>query len=111
VAVDVGSGRAIEVPLDVSASDVGAPVTVGVRPEHVRLAADGEGLFSGRVDIVEKLGNTTHLYVMLQDGRQIVAEDSGESRARVDDQVHLQVAAPASHLFGQDGVALTRGIQ
>jgi multiple sugar transport system ATP-binding protein len=54
-------GRAVALPGDVAArleSRAGKDVTLGVRPEDVRLAPEGAGFtLTGRVEVVEPLGN------------------------------------------------------
>jgi multiple sugar transport system ATP-binding protein len=47
-------------PLPPVKTEAGQPVTVGVRPEHLTVADDGE--FKLNVDIVEPTGDGTHLY-------------------------------------------------
>ncbi|WP_425419339.1 ABC transporter ATP-binding protein [Oricola indica] len=39
------------------------PIRLGVRPEHISIASDGEADFSGTVEIVEKLGAESLVYV------------------------------------------------
>ncbi len=44
-----------------AAEDDGRPVEVGMRPEHFRLAPQGQGL-PFKVDVIEPTGSETHLY-------------------------------------------------
>lgn len=39
------------------------PITLGVRPEHIALLGDGEGMLSGTVDVSEMMGSSVHLHV------------------------------------------------
>ena len=84
----------------------GLPATglqVGLRPETVRVAADGEAATSAKVMLVERLGERTLVYATLSDGEAITAEDSGLSQVRIGDTVGLAIEGAAAHLFGPDG--------
>ena len=76
------------------------PLELGLRPEHVRVAAEGA---AATVELVERLGERTLVYARLADGQAITAEDDGDSRARIGDKVHLRIDGAAAHLFGPDG--------
>ena len=76
--------------------------TIGLRAEHVRIAADGATKATARV--VERLGERTLVHVELADGSPLVAEDAGISSVRAGDVVSLNINAAAAHLFDADGV-------
>jgi len=52
---------------------VGDPLIFGIRPEHIALGTDGEGL-AARVDFTEYLGSTQYLYCTLDDGQSLIVE-------------------------------------
>jgi len=78
------------------------PWELGLRPESVRLAADGAGA-AAKVELVERLGERTLLYARFADGQAITAEDVGTSRVRIGDTIALRIDGAAAHLFGPDG--------
>ena len=39
------------------------PVILGIRPEHIQLTLEEDDAFSGRIDVVEMLGDAIHLHV------------------------------------------------
>jgi multiple sugar transport system ATP-binding protein len=78
------------------------PITLGLRAEAVRI--DRQGGMQGTVEVVERLGDRTHLHVRLQDGSTLIAEDAGLSGVAVEDRVGLSIDPAAVHLFGADGV-------
>jgi len=39
------------------------PITLGVRPEHILLAGDGENRIHGTVDVSEMMGSAVHLHI------------------------------------------------
>lgn len=80
------------------------PVTLGVRPTHVRLAAQGQ--FRGVVVVVERLGGETHLHLQLEGGQTLIVKTGGESPVRSHDHVALQIDAGECHLFDTAGEAL-----
>ncbi|WNG56150.1 sn-glycerol-3-phosphate ABC transporter ATP-binding protein UgpC [Archangium gephyra] len=104
VEVALPGGKA-ELAVDGGALTVGAPVTFGVRPEHVR-PAPGEGIFRGQAKAIERLGRETLLHVTGADGATLIATDTGDSTVRLGDTVTLTLEPGTGRLFGADGVAL-----
>lgn len=82
-----------------------APVEVGLRPEHVTLAASGSGGVPAKVELVERLGDRSFLYARLADGSEIIAHAAGFSAVRPGDEVMLAINASRAHLFAADGTA------
>jgi multiple sugar transport system ATP-binding protein len=76
---------------------------IGLRPESVKVVAAGEGTTSGKVLLVERLGERTLIYAELRDGQAITAEDIGASRVKMGDTVGLRIDGGMAHLFGPDG--------
>jgi multiple sugar transport system ATP-binding protein len=74
----------------------GDTITVGLRPEHVRLADDGA--LQGEVGVVEPLGLSTQFYVKLA-GQQLCVFAMGRVGVKPGDSVRLAVAPEALHLF------------
>ncbi|MBX3071032.1 MAG: ABC transporter ATP-binding protein [Thermomicrobiales bacterium] len=60
------AGDAIAVPVpDSLPTPASGTLTAGVRPEHVRLSRDGEGLAKGAITLVEPVGAVTYVDVSL----------------------------------------------
>ena len=77
---------------------------LGIRAEAVRVAAGGD--IAGTIEVVERLGDRTHLHVRLaQDGRALIVEDAGMSRAAPGDVVSLRIDASQAHIFDALGRA------
>ncbi|MCX9147933.1 ABC transporter ATP-binding protein [Erythrobacter sp. WG] len=83
----------------------GAPVTLGLRAEHVTLAPPATPGLPARIDLVERLGDRTYLYARLSDGSEIIAHAPGFSAVRPGEAVTLAVDAAAAHVFTADGTA------
>jgi sn-glycerol 3-phosphate transport system ATP-binding protein len=82
------------------AGEPGRPVTVGLRPEHLDLAADGP--IPLRTELLERLGADTIVHGRLADGTRLVARAAGTLTLRLGDTVRLSVAPEHIHLFGAD---------
>ena len=85
------------------APTVGQGLTFGVRPESLRVAADGE--ISGTIALVERLGDRTLVHTRLSDGTVIVGDDIGKSTLEAGAPVRLRVDGSAVHLFDAQGTA------
>ena len=80
-----------------------ANLRVGLRPEAVRVGGRGKAAPKAKVDLVERLGERTLIYARLSDGQPITAEDEGDSRVKIGDQVPLKIDGGAAHVFDSDG--------
>ena len=87
-----------------------APLTAGIRPEHLRLAADDENGLRTMVSDAEYLGHETLLHVRVdgQDppGAALVARLSGIRPFHKGETVRLSLEPARLHGFGPGGVAL-----
>jgi len=103
-AVRLGDGALVQTRVARSGLPDG-PLQIGLRPESVRVASDGgDATTTGRVELVERLGERTLVYAILSDGQAITAEDAGASRIRMGDTVPLRIDGAAAHLFDADGI-------
>ncbi len=95
------------VPTDIAASALPSRqgLTLGVRPDALKVAPAGAGSFNGTVELVERLGDRTLLHVRLADGGLVVAEDSGKSLLEIGAPVSLAADRSETHLFDAEGVA------
>jgi multiple sugar transport system ATP-binding protein len=71
--VRVPGGGMAQVAADASRAAAGAALTLGVRPEHLRLDAAGEAGIPGRLALVEYLGDVTLAYVQVEGVEGMVA--------------------------------------
>ena len=99
--------REAVLPLPVRREAVPGPVTFGVRPEHLTVAPAGEGDFSGRVEIVEKLGAESLIYLQTEFSTDpVTMRVSPEQRVRAGDVMPVRVERGRFHLFGATGTVL-----
>ncbi|MEM9518469.1 MAG: ABC transporter ATP-binding protein [Actinomycetota bacterium] len=76
--------------------------TIGIRPEHLAIGADGVG---GEVVVVEELGSESFLHVVIEhQGASLTLQvrAEGETSIRRGDRVRVGVDGPV-HLFSPDG--------
>ena len=77
---------------------------LGIRPESLRVVNKG-GDVRGTVKVVERLGDRTLVYVLLDDGHMVTAQDEGRSSLQPGSKVGLAFDMMQSHFFGADGKA------
>jgi multiple sugar transport system ATP-binding protein len=100
--VRLGDGSVVETGVARAGLPVGATLELGLRPESVKVAADGGT--EAKVSLVERLGDRTLVYAELSDGQPITAEDAGTSAVQMGDTVRLRIDGASAHIFGPDGV-------
>ena len=89
----------------------GAEVTVGIRPEHVRLAAQGASdAHTSKAVMVEMLGSDTFIHLREQD-ESIVIRDSRARRIHMGDQVTISLPPSACYVFDQDGRRISADVE
>ena len=108
VRIDLTGGGGVVVPLDPKAVKAGDKVTLGVRPEHIRLTPGQAGPFTSTVQLVEELGDhmIMHLNRETLDGRLLVKQaevSSGEGTV-----VSYDFPPEESHVFDSAGKVLPR---
>ncbi len=98
--------RTARVRVGASSADAGA-VELGVRPEHLSVVdpQDARAALSGVVALIERLGNSTLLYVDTPAG-QLIVEGEGNLEAKTGEPIGLTISEPHAHLFGAAGATL-----
>jgi len=108
VTVSIPGGTPSVLPFDVDQNEVGQQVELGIRPEHLSLGDDGELTVHGEVDVVEKLGDSTYLYLKLANGDRVTVRAPGHSRVKIGETVTASASAGAAHLFNGNGKAFAK---
>jgi multiple sugar transport system ATP-binding protein len=112
VDIELTTGERIRARVEGRRARMGMNVTVGVRPEHLGVAGEGQGVQTIRckVRLVEHLGE--HSYVHVAGGSRepaaLIAKVSGDSGLVHDDQVSLALPPNACHVFDDRDFALRR---
>ncbi|MEM6381852.1 MAG: sn-glycerol-3-phosphate ABC transporter ATP-binding protein UgpC [Pseudomonadota bacterium] len=79
---------------------------VGIRPEHITITPDSEGLVHGRIDVIEYLGADTYLYVTLDDEQTLTVRAPGSDVFEVGAHVGLAFQDGHTHFFNAEGRAI-----
>ncbi|AID30338.1 glycerol-3-phosphate ABC transporter ATP-binding protein [Mesorhizobium sp. SEMIA 3007] len=91
----LSDGQKLRLPDGLPLKD-GDAITIGLRPEHIRLADDGA--LRGEVVVVEPLGLSTQFYVKLAN-QQLCVFAMGRAGVKPGDTVRLAADPAALHLF------------
>ena len=79
-----------------------AELVLGVRPEHLGLGPPGSGI-TGRVDVVEHLGDAQIVHLTLVTGEPLVVRLPAEhARPCLGDTISVRLPPSRLHLFGAD---------
>ncbi len=97
--VRLAGGGVAQSAVPTTAADIGLKVNVGVRPEDMRITTK-EALFTGRVEIVEALGEVTLLYFGAEAGSSpVIAKLPGIHAGLRRSAVSLDADPAKVHLF------------
>ena len=95
----------VSLPLEREA--VPGPVTFGIRPEHLSVARESEQDFRGRVEIVEKLGAESLVYLQTDFASDpVTMRIAPELHIRAGDEIPVRVERERVHLFGRRGAVM-----
>nr|WP_298250450.1 sn-glycerol-3-phosphate ABC transporter ATP-binding protein UgpC [uncultured Halomonas sp.] len=98
-------GETRAVPIDGAGLAGGAALELGVRPEHLELS--DQGPLEGRIQVLERLGGQTSLYVQMGDNLLTIMAD-GDVAYRVNDSVRFGFSPDRAHLFDTEGLSLSK---
>jgi sn-glycerol 3-phosphate transport system ATP-binding protein len=101
--VELPGGDRLALPADLGAPAAGRAVTLGVRPEHMELAEDGNGLTHLTVQVVEQLGADTVIHGHFgSDQTALTVRLQGTVWLAPGEVLPLHVAPERLHLFDTD---------
>ena len=104
VEVVLPSGTHLVLPLQTGMLEVNGAVTLGIRPEALRL--DPDGPISGEVRLVERLGGLTLLHVAAEGRDDLIVQIEGSSAVEMHQMVSLSLAHAGCHLFDSNGLTI-----
>jgi multiple sugar transport system ATP-binding protein len=94
--------------VDARGLELGQPVTLGIRPESIRLGLE-ENALRGRVEIIEHLGESTLLHLSVPAREDlVVVKVEGSAASREGETVSFGFRASDAYLFGPDGRSMHR---
>ncbi len=86
-----------------SATSLSSAAFVGIRPEDLRLTAQGQGQIAAEVELIEALGAETLVYLHTPRGAQIVLRQNSRTTLAPGDNVGVDVEVGHLHWFDADG--------
>jgi len=87
-----------ELPHLSAGAENGTPVLLGIRPENISLAGEGQGLKTA-VDLVEQLGGESLIYTTSPDGYKVIARTFGNIKLEQNSFINLDFKSSEAHLF------------
>ena len=105
-AVRLPDGSVVQTTVSTTGLTRNGRYTLGARPESLVIDDSGAAdLIGGRVELVERLGDQTHVHVALPSGASVVAHAHRDSEIEAGAPVGLRLDAEAVHLFDEAGAA------
>ena len=83
-----------------------AVTNLGIRPEHLAPVAEGGGQLQGKVEVVERLGSDSFVYVLVDEIGRLLARCSGNTELLAGDSIGLELNMEHIHIFDDKGIAL-----
>jgi multiple sugar transport system ATP-binding protein len=102
-------GAHLHVP-NVPGLNEGDRITMGIRPEHISVHADGAGELSAAVAVSEQLGGDTYIYCDAPGLPQITVHQPGQLPVAKGQTLSLSFERAQMHVFGADGAAVANGL-
>jgi multiple sugar transport system ATP-binding protein len=99
VLVEIPGVPPLAVAVDGTGCHAGDPVTLGVRPEHLRVTGGQANSGEARVAATEQLGSDSYLYCELAQGQKVTIHHPGQTGIQREDVVRVDLDPAACHLF------------
>jgi len=96
--LDVGGGQQVAVQLPASCKP-GDKLSLGCRPEHMKLGGSGKLTVSGTIEFIERLGESGFAHVLLPTGQVVIAEVRGDPKLSNSDAATMTLDARNLHIF------------
>jgi multiple sugar transport system ATP-binding protein len=104
-------GEEVDVVVNGRALRPGQAVVLGIRPEHLSLAADQHQSIRRKVTLVERLGEQTYVHLEQASGEALLAKAPGNLDVEAGAELMLGLDPAVCHLFLEDGDAVFATIQ
>ena len=99
---------AVTIPVHPGNARPGQSMTLGIRPENVRVGANHGVSLTGSVELVERLGHETFIEIKTAAGQAVAALVDGKTLVEMCDTVPVGFDPAECHLFDGAGNALER---
>ncbi|KJV36646.1 ABC transporter ATP-binding protein [Luteibacter yeojuensis] len=102
----LANGNVLHLPAQIEAR---GELTLGVRPEHLRVCEDGNGTgetLAGKLTVVERLGSETYAYVDVPGLGTITVRADGDFERRAGRDICIRVDLTHAYVFDATGKAI-----
>ncbi|MBY4677231.1 maltose/maltodextrin ABC transporter ATP-binding protein MalK [Marinobacterium arenosum] len=106
--VSLPNGEQIELPVNGDGLSAGDNATLGIRPEHCVPAEQADASLVGDVNVVERLGDQTLLYMTIAGIDNAIVRLHGDRPIHANQSLAMGLDAKRCHLFRADGSACQR---
>ena len=98
----------LDLAIDGARPERGSKVTLGVRPQHIRLATEGQTGFEIAITLVEALGTETVVYGEAGNGERVMAVLAGQHALKTGTTIRVTFDVADVHLFDEAGQRIAR---
>jgi multiple sugar transport system ATP-binding protein len=109
ITVKLSDGSSVALPAGKATLSGSSDVTLGIRPEHIKIVDKGKSDTKGTVRLAEYLGSESMFYLSLADGGDISVKADGLSKANAGATLALNLPTEACHLFDSAGNTILNG--
>jgi multiple sugar transport system ATP-binding protein len=95
-----GQDISVQVPCDPSREN--GQIVLGVRPQDISIAGDGDGIARAEVAVVEPMGSEQVVYAILPSGSRLIAVAPATPIVKAGETISIRVKGEAGHLFDPD---------
>lgn len=97
------------IPLSVTLDHVPENLVLGVRPENIEVADDGQADFTAKIAYSEQLGGETYFYCDVDGLPQITVHQMGQRSSTRGQALPLRLRRDQLHLFDANGLVIHHG--
>jgi multiple sugar transport system ATP-binding protein len=109
--VTLDAGTKINLPFTNAQQSVGDAVTLGIRPEHLELAKEGDCQLKVVADVSERLGSDTYCHVRTASGEALTLRIRGDLASQYGETLNLHLDSTHCHLFDAQGQVIRKALQ
>jgi multiple sugar transport system ATP-binding protein len=109
--VTLDAGTTVLLPFTNAQQSVGDAVTLGIRPEHLELANEGDCQLTVIADVSERLGSDTYCHVRTTSGEPLTMRIRGDLASQYGETLKLHLNSAHCHLFDAQGQVIRRALQ
>jgi lactose/L-arabinose transport system ATP-binding protein len=104
--VTFAGGVVAAAPFAKGAARPGAPVVIGIRPEHFERGSAADAAIDATVDFVENLGGTSFVHGHVSTGEKIIAERRDVAGIKAQQSLRLGFPMANARAFDSDGARI-----